>query len=127
MFPFDFRIYISHQNKLFFLTLFISRETVSFCVHTSVAKIHSLVRAYFDAFSAPSSVSLVVNHRRVTWSRPTEGMVCLNADGSLLGRLTRHDMVRDINGDFIRGLYGVVAIHILFAKVMAVRHDLQLC
>jgi hypothetical protein len=87
MFPFDFRIYLPYQNKLFFLTLFISRETVSFYVHTRVAKIHSLVRACFDAFSAPSLVSLVVNHRRVTWSRPTEGMVCLNVDESLLGSI----------------------------------------
>jgi hypothetical protein len=38
------------------------------------------------------------------------------------GQLTRHDMVRDINGDFIRGLYGVVVIHVLFAEVMVVRH-----
>ncbi|GAU48967.1 hypothetical protein TSUD_188140 [Trifolium subterraneum] len=56
------------------------------CTQTSVAKFFSLVNASADAFLLPEVVSpLAGNHRLVTWSRPVEGFVCLNVDGSLLG------------------------------------------
>jgi ribonuclease HI len=100
--------------------------------HTCVAKIHSLLNASSDALLLPSvGLSLADNHRRVKWCRPAEGVVCLNVDGSLLGSVNTAGyggLLRNKDGDFICGFYGVAAIpNILFAEIMAIWHGLELC
>ncbi|GAU48278.1 hypothetical protein TSUD_405240 [Trifolium subterraneum] len=71
-----------------------------------------------------------MNHRRVKWSRPTEGFVCLNVDGSLLGSTNTAGyggLLRNIDGEFIWGFYGDAAIQsILFAEIMAIWYGLKL-
>jgi hypothetical protein len=50
-----------------------------------VAKIFSLLKSCETVFSPPVTTSNnSITHRLVTWSRPMEGTVCLNVDGSLL-------------------------------------------
>ncbi|MCH83724.1 hypothetical protein A2U01_0004550 [Trifolium medium] len=57
--------------------------------------------------------SLAVTHRRVTWSRPAEGFVCLNVDGSFLGSTNTAGyggLLRSRDGEFIWGFYGAAAM-----------------
>jgi ribonuclease HI len=71
------------------------------------------------------------NRRMVAWSRPDEGTVCLNVDGSLLGSANTTGyggLLRNNKGELLWGFYGVAAIQrILFAEIMVVLHGLQLC
>jgi hypothetical protein len=51
-----------------------------------VAKIFSLLKSCEAVFSPPPTTSNnSIIPRSVAWSRPVEGTVCLNVDGSLLG------------------------------------------
>jgi ribonuclease HI len=72
-----------------------------------------------------------VNPLFVSWTRPMEGIVCLNVDGSLLGTPNTAGyggLIRDNNWNFVMGFYGAATvISILFAELMAVLHGLQLC
>jgi hypothetical protein len=84
-----------------------------------------MINASSDAFLLLSEVTpIAVNHRRVKWSRPVEGFVCLNVDGSLLGSNNMAGyggLLRNRDGDFIWNFYGVVAIpNILFVEILAI-------
>ncbi|GAU32945.1 hypothetical protein TSUD_153620 [Trifolium subterraneum] len=84
------------------------------------------------AFSLPSVVSPLAGHqRRVRWSRPADGFVCLNVDGSLLGSNNTAGyggLLRNRDGEFIWGFYGAAAIqNILYAEIMAIWYGLKLC
>ncbi|GAU43217.1 hypothetical protein TSUD_301040 [Trifolium subterraneum] len=101
-------------------------------VETIVAKIHSLVLACSAAFNSPSSMGeSVVPQRRMSWSRPAAGIMCLNVDGSLLSSKNSAGyggLLRDNHGDFIWGYYGVAAAqNILYAEIMAIYQGLKLC
>jgi hypothetical protein len=101
-------------------------------VDTSIAKIHSLVLACAAAFNKPNSLDQSnTSQRRVSWSRPAAGIMCLNVDGSLLNETNKAGyggLLRDNHGNFIWGYYGAVMMpNILFAEIMAIWHGLKLC
>ncbi|XP_045831415.1 uncharacterized protein LOC123922770 [Trifolium pratense] len=101
-------------------------------IHTSMAKIFSLKKSCDSVFSTTNTSPITsVNPRLVAWSRPTEGTMCLNVDGSLLGTTNTAGyggLLCNNNGDFILGFYGVATVQsILFAELMAVLHGLQIC
>ncbi|MCI22617.1 ribonuclease H protein, partial [Trifolium medium] len=67
----------------------------------------------------------------VAWSRPSEGTVCLNVDGSLLGSpqsVGFSGLICNNDETFLGGFYGV-ATHasILYAEIMTLLHGLELC
>jgi ribonuclease HI len=66
----------------------------------------------------------------VSWSRPTEGAVSLNVDGSLLGSVHTAGfggLIRNNAGEFLGGFYGTAAQpNILYAEIMALLHGLEL-
>jgi hypothetical protein len=93
--------------------------------YTSGAKIHTLVKASADAFMLPAETPrIVLSHRRVKWSRPAEGFVCLNVVGSMLGSNNTAGyggLLRNRDGDFIWGFYGVAAFpNFLLAEIMTI-------
>jgi ribonuclease HI len=71
------------------------------------------------------------NPRYVSWSRPVEGAVCLNVDGSLLSSIHTAGfggLLRDNAGAFLGGFYGAAdQPNILYAEIMAILHGLELC
>ncbi|PNX93234.1 ribonuclease H [Trifolium pratense] len=99
--------------------------------HTSMVKTYSLLKACDAVFTPPSTVANAANPRLVTWSKPVEGTMCLNVDGSLLGVTNKAGyggLIRDNNGVFISGFYGAATVQsILFAELMVVLHGLQIC
>jgi hypothetical protein len=98
--------------------LFGVRETIYYSmvivksVTISVAKIHSLrifCESVFDTHLLDTAQT--TNLRHISWSRPAEGTVCLNVDGSLLGSVNTAGfggLLRDNAGDFLGGFYGVL-------------------
>jgi ribonuclease HI len=101
-------------------------------IHSSVAKINAL-RSFCDAaFATPllDSVQTVIPSQ-VTWSRPEEGTICLNVDGSLLGSVNTAGfggIVQNNTGAFLGGFYWAACqAKILYAEIMAVLHGLDLC
>jgi hypothetical protein len=89
-------------------------------VTTIVTKIQAMLSSCASAIGdSPVTSSHGVNPRLVTWSRPEEGTVCLNVDGSLLVSANTAGyggLLRNNNGDFLWGFYGVAAVQsILFA------------
>jgi ribonuclease HI len=128
------------HGLLFFVTIWVvwcSRNDVIFNnsnenIHTSLAKIFSLLKSCEAAFSSPPTTSNnSATPRSVAWSRPVEGSVCLNVDGSLLVSTNTAGyggLLRDNNGVFLLGFYGAAtAPSILFAELMAILHGLQIC
>jgi ribonuclease HI len=75
--------------------------------------------------------SRTANPRHVSWSRPVEGTVCLNVDGSLLNSIHTAGfggLIRDHTGAFLGGFYGKAdQPNILYAEIMAILHGLELC
>jgi ribonuclease HI len=101
-------------------------------VITTVHKIQSMLSSCVAAFGGPAAtLSPDANRRLVAWSRPDEGTVCLNVDGSLLDSANTAGyggLLRNNNGEFLWGFYGVAAIQsVLFAEIMAILHGLQFC
>jgi ribonuclease HI len=101
-------------------------------VHNSVAKINAL-RSFCDAafdMQLLESVQTAIP-RQVTWSRPKEGTICLNVDGSLLGSVNTAGfggLIRNNTEAFLGGFYGAASQpNILYAEIMAVLHGLDLC
>jgi ribonuclease HI len=101
-------------------------------VQESVAKINSL-RIFCDsAFNSQLLDSTrTTNMRFVAWSRPAEGSVSVNVDGSLLGSVHTAGfggLIRNNAGEFLGGFYGsATQPNILHAEIMAILHGLELC
>ncbi|PNX74720.1 ribonuclease H, partial [Trifolium pratense] len=72
-----------------------------------------------------------IHPRQVSWSRPAEGTICLNVDGSLLGSPQTAGfggLIRNNVGAFLEGFYGTASqSNILYVEIMAVLHGLELC
>jgi ribonuclease HI len=101
-------------------------------VHNSVAKVNALRSLCDVVFVAPLLDSAQsVMPRQVAWSRPEEGTICLNVDGSLLGSVNTAGfggILRNNTGAFLGGFYGMARqANILYAEIMAVLHGLDLC
>ncbi|GAU39987.1 hypothetical protein TSUD_211080 [Trifolium subterraneum] len=97
-----------------------------------MGKIYSLLHFCEAMFTPPhSSVATTAKPRLVTWTKPVEGTVCLNVDGSLLGATNTASyggLIRDSNRVILSGFYGTTSVQsILFAELMAVLHGLQIC
>ncbi|GAU48830.1 hypothetical protein TSUD_190600 [Trifolium subterraneum] len=100
--------------------------------HIIMGKIYSLLHSCEAVFTPPhSSMATTAKPRLVTWTKPAEGTVCLNVDGSLLKATNTAGyggLIRDSNGVFLSGFYGTATVQsILFAELMAVLHGLQIC
>ncbi|KAK2371646.1 hypothetical protein QL285_084568 [Trifolium repens] len=128
------------HETLFFVTLWVvwcMRNDAIFNnsnenIHTSVAKIFSLLKSCEVVFSPPPTTSNnSIIPRSVAWSRHVEGTVFLNVNGSLLGSTNTSGyggQLRNNNGTFLLGFYvAATAPSILFAELMAMLHRLQIC
>ncbi|PNX71251.1 ribonuclease H, partial [Trifolium pratense] len=99
-------------------------------VQESITQIQSLLSACTAAFGTHVLASPHTGTARlVAWSRPREGTVCLNVDGSLLGSSAGFGgLIRDTNGRFLKGFYGTASeASVLFAEILAVLNGLDLC
>ncbi|KAK2392667.1 hypothetical protein QL285_066003 [Trifolium repens] len=133
------KILLSHGKTSFVImwVIWCARNDVIFNnkrtrVQESVTKIQSLLSDCAAAFGTEGAASShSTSERLVTWSRPREGTVCLNVDGSLLGTAQTAGfggLIRDTAGTFIKGFYGSAAhASVLFAEIIAVLQGLQLC
>ncbi|MCI09046.1 ribonuclease H protein [Trifolium medium] len=90
--------------------------------------LHSCSMAFDNQFQDTAHAS---SQDLVAWSRSSEGTVCLNVDGSLLGSPQSTGfgrLVRNSDGTFLGGFYGVATqASILYADIMALLHGLELC
>ncbi|GAU15365.1 hypothetical protein TSUD_04340 [Trifolium subterraneum] len=69
-----------------FITIWVVWCARKASVITSVNRIQSMLSACAKVFgSSPAASPLSVSPRLVAWTKPMEGTVCLNVDGSLLG------------------------------------------
>jgi hypothetical protein len=51
--------------------------------------------------------------RLISWTRPAEGIVCLNVDGSMLGSGQAAGfggLIRNSSGAFLKGFYGKASL-----------------
>ncbi|GAU21466.1 hypothetical protein TSUD_241890 [Trifolium subterraneum] len=71
----------------------------------------------------------IVHHRMVAWACPSEGTVCLNVDGSMLGSIQTvgfGGLIRNKFGTFLKGFYGVASQpSVLYAEIIAVLNGLE--
>ncbi|PNY12901.1 S-adenosylmethionine-dependent methyltransferase [Trifolium pratense] len=91
-----------------------------------------VLKPFTETWRTATAVSDHVSHQNlVTWSRPLEGTICLNVDGSLLGSSQSAGfggLIRNNDGTFLGGFYGVASQpSILYAEIMAMLHGLELC
>ncbi|CAJ2633416.1 unnamed protein product [Trifolium pratense] len=133
------RVYSSHGSIIFIImwVVWCARNDFLFNnhrsnMHESVAKIHSLLSCRTSAFDTQLLDSIPSIHpRQVSWSRPAEGTICLNVDGSLLGSPQTAGfggLIRNNVGAFLEGFYGTASqSNILYVEIMAVLHGLELC
>jgi ribonuclease HI len=101
-------------------------------VSNNVAKIHSLMMFCGSAFDTHLlDTGQPTNIRHISWSRPAEGTVCLNVDGSRLGSVRTAGfggLLHNNTGEFLGGFYGTAARpNVLYAEIMAIHHGLEFC
>ncbi|GAU14292.1 hypothetical protein TSUD_308520 [Trifolium subterraneum] len=111
----------SHGNIVFIVMWFVwcARNDFLFnnrksSMHDTAVKIQSTLECCAIAFNKQLVDSpRTSNPRIVTWSRPTEGTVCLNVGGSLLGSTQTAGfggLIRNSAGAFLGGFYGVASM-----------------